>query len=463
MQDILTNAMNYAAGLENVSYADSRAITSKNISMGVSTKEEAAQSGEFFGISVRVLAGGAWGYSSAQSAERAALNKAVDDARKCALAVAATKKEKILIDTQKPMKDKVQVLGKESLFDMPFEEQRKLLHELLDFTKSKTIVFAQGGISASKAEKVFANTEGSILETTIERTRIGMTCVARKAAKQAMNYDVSAAQGGLEKVMRQGLEKFSTEVSKKATLFLSAKTPHAGKTQVLMSPQVAGTLVHEVFGHAVEADWIANGRSLLAKKLNQKMAADTVTIYDDGSIPGAWGSVYYDDEGIKSKKNILLENGVLKQYMHSRESAKKLNMPLTGNGRLQDHTHMIIPRMTNTCMAPGEQSYDEMASSIKKGIIVDKFTCALEDPAGGSFEIKTLGGHNVENGRITTPLNRAAISSSSFLETLLNIVAISKKIGGNSAGMCGKGHENWVPVGNPAPYILINDLTVGGA
>ncbi len=463
MQDILAKAMNYAAGLENVSYADSRAITSKNISMGVSTKEEAAQSGEFFGISVRVLANGAWGYSATQSAERGALNKAVDAARKCALAIAANKKEKILIDIQKPNQDKVQVLGKESLFDMSFEEQRKLLHEMLDFTRSKSIVFAQGGISASKAEKVFANTEGSLIETAIERTRIGLTCVARNASKQAMNYDVSAAQGGIEKVMHKGLENFSTEVSKKATLFLSAKTPLPGKTQVLMSPQVAGTLVHEVFGHAVEADWIANGRSLLAKKLNQKMASDSVTIYDDGSIPGAWGSVYYDDEGIKSKKNILLENGVLKQYMHSRESAKKLGMPLTGNGRLQDHTHMIIPRMTNTCMSAGEQSYDEMVSSIKKGIIVDKFTCALEDPAGGSFEIKTLGGHNVENGNITTHLNRAAISSSSFLETLLNIVAVSKKIGGNSAGMCGKGHENWVPVGNPAPYILINGLTVGGA
>lgn len=462
MQDVLLSTMNYAAGLDKVSYADIRAIKSANTAMSISAKEENAQSGTNFGVSIRVLAGGVWGYSSSQQSTAEALKNAVKEAQKSALVVAAHKKYAVVIDQIKPINDRVSVLGKESIFDMPFSERRKILTELLDFAKAKPIVFSQASISAAKTEKLFVNTEGSIIETEIERTRIGLTVVVRKAAKQTMNYDVFASQGGFEKIKPLGLEGFSKNVSEKAIRFLSAKKPPKGKMDVLMSPQVAGTFVHEVFGHADEADWVACGRSLLAKKLNQKIGSEIVTIYDDGSIPGAWGSVYYDDEGMPCKKNILLENGILKQYMQTRETAKKLGMPTTGNGRLQDFTHMVMPRMTNTGLEPGDTAIDEMISMVKNGVLLDKYTSGLEDPAGGSFEIKTIGGYRIENGKLTSPINRVTFSSSSFVETLSNIVAVSKKYGRDSIGTCGKGHENWVPVGNPAPHVLIKDLTVSG-
>ncbi len=462
MQDVLLSTMNYAARLDKVSYADLRAIKSSNTAMAISAKVECAQSGTSFGISIRVLAGGVWGYSSSQQSTLEALKNAVKEAQKSALVIAAYKKHAVVIDPIKSVSDKVRVLGKESVFDMPFSERRKLLAELLDFAKAEQIIFSQASISAAKTEKIFANTEGSIIETEIERTRIGLTVVAREAAKQAMNYDVFAAQGGLEKIKPLGLEGFSKNITEKAIRFLSAKKSPQGKMDVLLSPQVAGTFVHEVFGHADEADWVACGRSLLAKTLNQKIGSEIVTIYDDGSIPGAWGSVYYDDEGVPCKKNILLENGVLKQYMQTRETAKKLSMPITGNGRLQDFTHMIIPRMTNTGLEPGDATVEEMISMVKNGVFLDKYTSGLEDPAGGSFEIKALGGYRIENGKLTSPINRITFSSSSFIETLLNVVAISKKHGRDGIGTCGKGHENWVPVGNPAPHVLIKDLTVSG-
>lgn len=463
MKDILLKAMDYASGLEKVSYADARIIKSASTSMAVSTKEESAQSGTSFGIGVRVLASGMWGYSSSQSCELEALKQAIESAKKSALCAAAKNKEPIEIDAANPIKDTVRILGKESVFGIPFEERRKILCEMVDFASAKEIIFSQASLTGSVISKLFANTEGSDIETCVERTRIGLTAVAKSAEKQTMNYDVFASQGGFEGIKSLGLEEFSKNISKKAILFLSAKKPPAGKMDVLMSPQVGGTLVHEVFGHAAEADWIACGRSLLSKKLGQKMASDIVTIYDDGSIPGAWGSIYYDDEGVKCKKNVLLENGVLKQYMHTRQTAKKLGMQVTGNGRLQDFTHMVIPRMTNTALAPGDATFEEMVSMVKKGILVDKFTIALEDPAGGSFEIKALGGCRIENGKLAAPINRTTLSSSSFIETLSNIAALSKKYEGrDGAGMCGKGHENWVPVGNPSPYVLIKDLTVSG-
>lgn len=460
--DILNSVMNYAAGLDKVTYADARIIKSANTVMAISDKEENAQSGTSFGVSIRVLAGGVWGYSSSQQPEIDALKSAVNCAQKSALVTAANIKQAIVIDSAKAIKDRVCFLGKESVFDMPFSDRRKLLKEFLDFAKAKQIIFSQASLSGAKTEKLFVNTEGSVIETGIERTRIGLTVVAKEADKQTMNYDVFAAQGGFEKIKPLGLESFSKGVTEKAIRFLSAKNPPKGTMDVLMSPQVAGTFVHEVFGHANEADWVACGRSLLAKQLNQKIGSEIVTIYDDGSIPGAWGSVYYDDEGVKCKKNILLEDGVLKQYMHTRETAKKLRMPVTGNGRLQDFTHMIIPRMTNTGLEPGDTTVEEMISMVKNGVLLDKYTSGLEDPAGGSFEIKALGGYRIEKGKLTSPINRVTFSSSSFIETLSNVVAISKKHGRDSIGTCGKGHENWVPVGNPASHVLIRNLTVSG-
>lgn len=462
MQDVLQSVMNYAARLDKVSYADVRLMKSESTSMTVSPKEESAQSGKSLGVSIRVLAGGVWGYSSSQSPVIGALKTAVNEAKKSALAAAFYNKEAAAIDPAGSVVDIVDIRGKESVFDMPFSGRRKILAEMLDFAKAPGIIFSRASISAARAKKIFANTEGSVIETNIERTRIGLTCVARQASKQTMNYDVFAAQGGLEKIKPLSLEGFSRNVSEKAVRFLSSKKPPKGKMDVLMSPQVAGTLVHEVFGHAAEADWIACGRSLLAKELGQKVASEIVTIYDDGSVPGAWGSVYYDDEGTKCKKNVLLESGILKQYMHTRETAKKLGMPVTGNGRLQDFTHVITPRMTNTGLKTGDATVEEMISMIKNGIFVDKYTIGLEDPAGGSFEIKTLGGYRIENGKLTLPINRVTLSSSSFIETLSNVVAISKKYGRDSIGTCGKGHENFVPVGNPAPHVLIKDITVSG-
>lgn len=460
IKDLLEKAIEYAKSKSD--YCDIRTITNFSETASKTTKEEANSTNTSFGIGIRVLKDGAYGYTSCQKKDFKALKISIDKASRIALLQSKNMKDnrghiehKAIIDTKKT-KMKIDPA------DISLEEKHNILKSASGYAQEKGIVFSQSRISTTSSDKLFYNTEGSIISTNIAKTIISHTSVAKNIHRQAMNYDVYAKPEGFETITELDLEKFITNISKKAISFLDSVKPPEGKMDVIMSPQVAGTLIHEVFGHAVEADWIANRRSLLKDKLNQKIGNEIMSIYDDGSLTGGWGTIYYDDEGIPAKKTLLLDKGTLIQYLHTRKSAAQLDMELTGNGRAQDHTHRIIPRMTNTYLAPGKFNIQEMIESVKKGIIVDKYTIALEDPAGGSFELKTLGGHIIERGELTKPIERTTISSSSFIDTFMNVCAVSKHMNKMSVGSCGKGHEDWVSVGNPSPHVMVHDLIVGG-
>ena len=459
-QDILKKAIDYAKSKSD--YCDIRAIATSSETSSKTTKEESNSSTSTFGIGIRVLKDGAYAYTSCQKTDLKELKSAIDKASKIATLMSKKTKNKASQKTYKAITDTKKTKVKTDPFEIPAEQKHIILKDIIRYAAQKEIAFASARISASKARKQFANTEGSFITTETTKTILALSTVAKRGERQAMNYDVYAKPAGFETLEKLNLEQFANNIAKKAISFLDAVKPPHGKMDVIMSPQVAGTLVHEVFGHAAEADWIANGRSLLKDKLNMRIGTDIMTIYDDGSMDGGWGTIYYDDEGIPAKNTILLDKGILIQYMHSRQTAEKLGMELTGNARAQDYTHRIIPRMTNTCLAPGTHTIEEMIGMVKKGILVDKYTTALEDPAGGSFELKTLGGNIIENGELKEPLERTTLSSSSFIDTFMNISAISKHMNTMSTGSCGKGHEDWVSVGNPAPSVLAGNIIVGG-
>ncbi len=459
-QDILKKAIDYAGAKSD--YCDIRAITASSETSFKTTKEESNSSAETFGIGIRVLKDGAYAYTSCQNAEFKDMKAAIDKASRIAVLMGKTTSDKVSQKSYKAITDTKKTKVKTDPFEIPAEQKHSLLKDIIRYASRKEIAFASARISASNVCKQFVNTEGSFIMTETTKTVLALSTVAKRGARQTMNYDVYAKAAGFETFDKLNLDQFANNIAKKAISFLDAVKPPHGKMDVIMSPQVAGTLVHEVFGHATEADWIANGRSLLKDKLNQRIGTDIMTIYDDGSMNGGWGTIYYDDEGIPAGETVLLDKGILVQYMHSRQTAEKLGMELTGNARVQDYTHRMIPRMTNTCLAPGTHTIEEMIGMVKKGILVDKYTTALEDPAGGSFELKTLGGNIIENGELKEPIERTTLSSSSFIDTFMNISAISKHMNTMSTGSCGKGHEDWVSVGNPAPSVLAGNIIVGG-
>ncbi|MCK5699488.1 MAG: TldD/PmbA family protein, partial [Candidatus Aenigmarchaeota archaeon] len=371
-QDILKKAIDYAKSKSD--YCDIRAIATSSETSSKTTKEESNSSTSTFGVGIRVLKDGAYAYTSCQKTDLKELKSAIDKASKIATLMSKKTKNKASQKTYKAITDTKKTKVKTDPFEIPAEQKHIILKDIIRYAAQKEIAFASARISASIACKQFANTEGSFITTETTKTILALSTVAKRGERQAMNYDVYAKPAGFETLEKLNLEQFANNIAKKAISFLDAVKPPHGKMDVIMSPQVAGTLVHEVFGHAAEADWIANGRSLLKDKLNMRIGTDIMTIYDDGSMDGGWGTIYYDDEGIPAKNSILLDKGILVQYMHSRQTAEKLGMELTGNARAQDYTHRIIPRMTNTCLAPGTHTIEEMIGMVKKGILVDKYT-----------------------------------------------------------------------------------------
>ena len=460
MDSFILKAIDYAKN--KTDYCDIRAISTNSEIISKSSKEESCAFASNYGVGVRILKNGVYGYTSCNDKNYESIKNAIDNALKIAKTNYQNNKNRAVQAEYPGIIDEKKTPVKINPFEISLEDKKNILEEAHKNANLKGIAFTQEQIRIKQTDKHFVNTEGSQIKTQITNTTLSLMSVAKKNGLNTMNYDVYAKPAGFETINNLDIGNFASSISKKAISFLDAGKTPKGKMDVIMSPQVAGTLVHEVFGHAAEADWIANGRSLLKNKLNQQMGSEMLSIYDDGSMNGGWGTVYYDDEGIPAKKTVLLDKGVLVQYMHSRETAAKLGMELTGNGRAQDHTHRIIPRMTNTCLKTGDFDISEMISGVKNGILVDKYTSALEDPAGGSFELKTLGGHIIQNGELKKPIERATISSSSFIDTFMNVRALSKKTNLMNVGSCGKGHGDWVPVGNPSPAILLSDLIVGG-
>ncbi|MCK4883887.1 MAG: TldD/PmbA family protein, partial [Candidatus Diapherotrites archaeon] len=372
------------------------------------------------------------------------------------------KKDKACVQELDPVIGKHKTEYKINPLQVDMEEKHEIINQMFNSCENEEIIHKQARISAGQTSKWFANTEGSMIETQTTKSIISLSAVSHRDGKTSMNYDVNAGIAGFEFITKLDIDAFSKGIYAKAIDFLDAKPFKGGAMDVVLSPSVGGTLVHEVFGHAAEADWIQNGRSLLKDKLNKPIGSEMVNICDNGAMKGGWGSVYFDDEGIQNKNQVLVKNGILEGYMHTRETACKMGVPETGNGRAQDYNHRVIPRMTNTYLQEGDFELEEMIEGIKNGIIVDKYTMALEDPAGGSFELKTLGGHTIVNGKLGTPVARATLSSQSFIDTFNNIDALSKTMDKDNIGMCGKGHEDWVPVGNPSPYVRIRNLIVNG-
>jgi len=229
---------------------------------------------------------------------------------------------------------------------------------------------------------------------------------------------------------------------------------------VIIDPDVAGLLAHEVMGHASEADEIVKKRSFLTGVVGKKVGSELVTMVDDGTVPGAYGTIPFDSEGTPSSKTIIIENGVYKGYMHNLETAAIMNVKLTGNGRAQDYNRRVWVRMTNTFFEKGDWDLEEMISETKKGLLALKALSGMEDPVGGGFEARVLKGYIIENGEKKNFVRSFTLTGKA-LDILKTVDAVSKDFTLHG-GSCGKGEEDFVPVSTGGPYMRAKILVGGG-
>ncbi len=250
------------------------------------------------------------------------------------------------------------------------------------------------------------------------------------------------------------------EIVKRSVDMLSASPVKGGRYTVVLDPYLAGTFIHEAFGHLSEADSICNNPRLCeVLAMGKRFGPDFLSIGDGAAIPGHRGSYLYDDEGVPSKKSYLVKDGVLTGRLHSRETAHRMNEPPTGNARAMDHRFSPIVRMTNTFVEPGNTDMEDMISGIKLGILACGTT-------GGQttqemFTFRAQHGYMIRKGKIAEPVRNVMLTGNVF-ESLKNIEAVGDEIVWSEGGGCGKGGQFPLPRSKGCPALMIRDVVVGG-
>jgi TldD protein len=235
----------------------------------------------------------------------------------------------------------------------------------------------------------------------------------------------------------------------------------AGELEVVLGPGWPGVMLHEAVGHGLEGDFNRKGTSLFSGKIGQQVAAKGVTVIDDGTMMDRRGSITIDDEGTASRRNTLIEDGILVGYMQDRQNARLMGVEPTGNGRRQSFAHSPMPRMTNTFMTNGEHTNAEILASVKNGLYAVNFGGGQVDITSGKFVFAASEAYLIENGQITAPVKGATLIGNGP-DAMGKITMIGNDLElDHGVGTCGKAGQG-VPVGVGQPTLKMGGITIGG-
>lgn len=304
-----------------------------------------------------------------------------------------------------------------------------------------------------------ANSEGVYVEDERIRTRLVVNAVAVENGIIQTGYDAIGGHAGFEYFEKNQPEDLATQSVNRALLMLKAKPAPAGKMSVVMAGEAGGTMVHEACGHGLEADLVQKQLSVYRDKKKQKVASDLVTVVDDGTLGQKYGSFRFDDEGTPAQKTILIEDGILKEYMYDYLTAKKEGKRSTGNGRRESYQDRPIPRMTNTIIAPGKNKAEDIICDTRKGLLVKKMGGGQVNTTTGDFVFDVTEGYLIEDGKVTLPVRGATLTGNG--PAALKIVDAVGNDLGFAIGTCGKDGQG-VPVSDAQPTLRIPELVVGG-
>lgn len=272
-------------------------------------------------------------------------------------------------------------------------------------------------------------------------------------------YEPVSGLIGYELFDENPIDAIAFKAARRAVMMLSARRAPGGRMPVVISSEAGGTMIHEAIGHGLEADLAQQGLSVYSKKIGQQVASTAITVIDDATLPNKRGSFSFDDEGTPSRKNILVKEGILEGYMYDKYTAMIDGTSSTGNGRRESYEHKPIPRMTNTFIAPGSLSPDEIIFSVNKGLFVKKMGGGQVNTVTGDFVFEVQEGYIIENGMIGEPVRGATLIGNGP-EILKSIDMVASDIG-FSVGTCGKDGQG-VPVSDAMPTLRIPEMVVGG-
>ncbi len=335
--------------------------------------------------------------------------------------------------------------------DVPIEEKVELLKDLekiiRDVCVSTKVVYFEIRRNFQYRDSCGSEVEYEVLRTGISIMGVGKGRSLQFISKRQMRV------GGYE--VLDGVDDKAYEIVEILPKLVNASSPPSGRMNVVMDPSLAGVFVHEAFGHAVEADHVLQGATVLKGKLNQKVADESVTIIDDPTLP-EFGFFPFDDEGVKAERREIVKNGVLKSFLHSRETAKKLG-GVPGNARSQG-VDVPIVRMSNTYIESHEYSFDELVEECRGGVYLIGSRGGETNPATGYFHFNAQYGYIIRDGELAEMVRDVSLSGNTL--EILRDVKIGRKVDFDP-GFCGKAGQ-LVPVSDGSPPVLCR-ATVGGA
>ncbi len=428
----------------------------KNSIRVINGKVESANSGIDFGIGLRVICGDMVVYSYTNKKDEKSL---LDMAIKSAKAVKGSSKlNKIVFNEMKLVNNNIVKIRPEDI------SKKEIVDYLITgsdaaFAYDNLITQTSMGYLDSTQNILIANTDGLWTEDERIRTRITVSAVASNATEKQTGYFGPGALQGFEFCKNSDIEAIAIEASRSAVTMLKAENCPSGKMPVIIDNGFGGVIFHEACGHGLEAAAIAKNASVFAGKLGQKIASSKVTAIDDGTIPNSWGSVNIDDEGERTTKNVLIEDGILKNYMVDKYNGKLLGLKPTGASRRQSYKFEPTSRMTNTYIAAGTDKKDDIIADTEYGLYAKYMGGGSVNPASGEFNFAVNEAYVIRNGKICEPVRGATLIGKGS-QVLLDIDRVSDNLA-LSEGMCGASSGS-VPVCVGQPMLRVKNITVGG-
>jgi TldD protein len=452
------------AGRQGCQFADIRAVRGHGSSVMVQDgKAEKVFYSQSEGLAVRVLFNGAWGFASCDGISAAGLGQCLEEAIALAKGSADYVSDPAMVAEIEPIRRESILMGKLDADAVPLAKKQAICLSL----ERSAVSAGEGKIVNSivaygdgSRDMWIVNTAGTEVFSSLGRSRVSCQVTAVEGDVRQQNYQVEGHQGGPEILLDLQPEEFAVKASKKVLGQLRAKKAPAGEFTVIFSPTISGLLAHEALGHNAEADSIWTGQSILQGKMGQQVASQLVTIVDDATLAGKYGSEPFDSEGVPTRRREILKNGVLNEMLHSLETAGKFGTTSNGCGRAQDYTCMPIVRMSNTFFEPGSSTLEEMISGVDRGIYLREGHEGYVFTERGEFMCHASEAQMIEHGTLGEPLRDVSVSGL-ILEALMNIDKVGSDFEMKFPGTCGKDGQG-VPTDCGGPHLRVSRMVVGG-
>ncbi len=312
----------------------------------------------------------------------------------------------------------------------------------------------------SRRRILVANSDGLLASDDQVRTMFAVSAVADGDTGMQTGYESTGHTGGFELFEQHPPQQVAHEAAQRALAKLAARPAPSGELPVVIGAGGGGVLFHEACGHGLEADLVAKSASVFRDRRGQQVANSAVTLIDDGTVAGEWGCFAIDDEGAPAQRNVLIEDGVLVEYMWDYLRARKEGRSSTGNGRRQSYRHLPMVRMTNTYLTNGTTDPAEIIAATEHGVYVKHLGGGQVNTATGDFVFGMSEAYLIEGGELTDPLREGNLIGNGP-EVLLGIDLLGNDFAMGHPGTCGKDGQG-VPVGDGVPTLRVAKLTIGG-